>query len=106
MYFIVIIFAISTITAQECFDDGNEFCIDQNDILSVDLLPGSFLFADQHQNDNTSNVTVQEDIADGSFNQALDEMDYHRWLYNVKIIRYLLYKTDPSVLVKDEEIYT
>ncbi|CAD1481168.1 unnamed protein product, partial [Heterotrigona itama] len=31
---------IHTNSTQECFDDGNEFCIDENDILSVDLLPG------------------------------------------------------------------
>lgn len=68
---------IRTVSTQECFDDGNEFCIDQDDILSVDLLPGSFLFNDQNQNDSVSKSTENETI-DGSFDKALNEMDYHR----------------------------
>lgn len=63
-------------SAEECFDDGNEFCIDQDDILSVDLLPGSFLFADSYRND--SNSKVDKEIVDGTFDKALNEMDYHR----------------------------
>lgn len=68
---------IRTVSAQECFDDGNEFCINQDDILSVDLLPGSFLFNDQIQNDNVSKLMENKTI-DGSFDRALNEMDYHR----------------------------
>ena len=70
---------ICTNSGQECFDDGNEFCIDENDILSVDLLPGSFLFADQQVNDNaTKGRNVPEDAIDGSIDDALNEMEYHR----------------------------
>lgn len=64
-------------SAQQCFDDGNEFCIDENDILSVDLLPGSFLFAvEQPVNNATTNLS--NDVADGSIHNALNEMEYHR----------------------------
>ncbi|KAL0104582.1 hypothetical protein PUN28_017376 [Cardiocondyla obscurior] len=76
MYLFIIFFSISKISAQECFDDGNEFCINQNDILSVDLLPGSFLFGDQYKN-NVPKTVVNETM-DGSFNDALNKMEYHR----------------------------
>nr|XP_031837918.1 uncharacterized protein LOC116429291 [Nomia melanderi] len=68
---------VCAIVGQQCFDDGNEFCIDENDILSVDLLPGSFLFPDQQAAKNTS--TASEDkVVDGSINDALSNMGYHR----------------------------
>jgi len=67
--------AISATSAQECFDDGNEFCIDKNDLLSADLLPDSFLFSDRAI-DNASKA--EDEIVDGSFDKALNEMDYHR----------------------------
>ncbi|CAB0036034.1 unnamed protein product [Trichogramma brassicae] len=67
---------------QECYDDGNEFCIDQNDILSVDLLPGSFIMMDQFYSQNKSRSSSEggddkEDV-DGSFVTAFDGMNYHR----------------------------
>ncbi|KAI4498359.1 hypothetical protein M0802_006538 [Mischocyttarus mexicanus] len=74
------------VNAKECYDDGNEFCIDQNDILSVDLLPGSFLFADQFRYDNISKS--KNKIFDGTFDKALNEMDYHR--FGRKEIKYHL----------------
>lgn len=77
IHFFVICFFLIVILAQECFDDGNEFCINQEDILSVDLLPGSFLFNDQYQNNNISKSVANETV-DGSFNKALNQMDYHR----------------------------
>ncbi|XP_076677612.1 uncharacterized protein LOC143373876 isoform X2 [Andrena cerasifolii] len=70
----VLLLIIRAIYGQQCFDDGNEFCIDENDILSVDLLPGSFLFADQRTSKNVS----ENDVADGSIHNALNEMEYHR----------------------------
>lgn len=77
--FVWFLTVIYTNSAQECFDDGNEFCIDENDILSVDLLPGSFLFADQQVNDNaTKERNVSEDAVDGSIHDALNEMEFHR----------------------------
>lgn len=68
---------IYTTSAQKCFDDGNEFCIDENDILSVDLLPGSFLFADQQVSDNRTKGS-EDAMVDGSIDNALSEMEYHR----------------------------
>lgn len=68
---------IYTTFAQKCFDDGNEFCIDENDILSVDLLPGSFLFADQQVSDNRTKGS-EDAMVDGSIDNALSEMEYHR----------------------------
>lgn len=74
--FEIFLIVISTVSAQECFDDGNELCINQDDILSVDLLPGSFLFSDQYKNNIPK--TVVNETMDGSFGGALNEMEYHR----------------------------
>lgn len=78
MYFLAILLAIRAISAQECFDDGNEFCINQDDILSIDLLPGTFLFTDQNGNTSDANKPLTNESVDGSFDRALNEMDYHR----------------------------
>ncbi|KAL6434091.1 hypothetical protein ACFW04_005914 [Cataglyphis niger] len=80
IYFLAMCFFLIAISAQECFDDGNEFCINQDDILSVDLLPGSFLFSDQYQNNISKTVT--NETVDGSFDKALNQMDYHRTRMN------------------------
>lgn len=66
-------------SAQQCFDDGNEFCIDENDILSVDLLPGSFLFADQETSTNATK-SIEDKIVDGTIHDAIIEMEYHRYV--------------------------
>ncbi|XP_035728008.1 uncharacterized protein LOC118444144 [Vespa mandarinia] len=84
--------------AEECFDDGNEFCIDQDDILSVDLLPGSFLFADSYQ--NKSNSKVEKETVDGTFDKALNEMDYHRKRMN----EYLCHGYMAEEIVKEVSI--
>ncbi|XP_011873708.1 PREDICTED: uncharacterized protein LOC105565271 [Vollenhovia emeryi] len=76
IYLLEIFFVICTISAQECFDDGNEFCIDQNDILSADLLPGSFLFGEQYK--TSAPKAVVSGTVDGSFDSALYKMEYHR----------------------------
>lgn len=78
MLSVLILFNVATVLGQECYDDGNEFCIDQNDILSVDLLPGSFLFFDQYRNDNKSKVVNNSILLDGSYETALNQMNYHR----------------------------
>ncbi|XP_016836835.2 uncharacterized protein LOC103315533 [Nasonia vitripennis] len=83
MTFLVVLLAVvffpGVCRTQECYDDGNEFCIDQNDILSVDLLPGSFLLMDQHYAENMSRSAADSRlIADGSFVKAFDEMEFHR----------------------------
>lgn len=75
--FIWLLAKVYTTSAQECFDDGNEFCIDENDILSIDLLPGSFLFADQQVSDNRTKGS-EDAMVDGSIDNALSEMEYHR----------------------------
>lgn len=72
----MILCAFYAISAQECFDDGNEFCIDGNDLLSADLLPGSFFLNDQL--DNASTASFINQLVDGSFDEALNKMDYHR----------------------------
>lgn len=77
IYLFEIFFIICTISAQECFYDGNEFCINQNDILSPDFLPGSFLFSDQYKNSVPTKIVANETV-DGSFDSALNEMEYHR----------------------------
>ncbi|XP_017882837.2 uncharacterized protein LOC108626604 [Ceratina calcarata] len=74
---ILIISTVYTNSAEECFDDGNEFCINEEDILSVDLLPGSFLFADQQVINNTTQ-SFDNAAVDGTIFKALNEMDYHR----------------------------
>ncbi|XP_047360471.1 uncharacterized protein LOC124953303 isoform X2 [Vespa velutina] len=84
--------------AEECFDDGNEFCIDQDDILSVDLLPGSFLFADSYQ--NKSNSKLEKATVDGTFDKALNEMDYHRKRMN----EYLCHGYMAEEIVKEVSI--
>ncbi|XP_076629944.1 uncharacterized protein LOC143346078 [Colletes latitarsis] len=68
---------MAKIAGQQCFDDGNEFCIDENDILSVDLLPGTFLFADQ-QTAKSKSTNTDDKATDGSIDNALNDMDYHR----------------------------
>ncbi|KZC12494.1 PREDICTED: uncharacterized protein LOC107190598 [Dufourea novaeangliae] len=45
--------------------------------MSVDLLPGSFLFPDQQATKNTSIVSDTK-TADGSASDALNNMEYHR----------------------------
>lgn len=77
IHFFEIFSVICTISAQECFYDGNEFCINQNDILAADLLPGSFLFSDQYKKSVPTKVVANETM-DGSFDNALNEMEYHR----------------------------
>ena len=71
------LFIIKSVYSQECYDDGNEFCIEQDDILSVDLLPGSFILMDQNLSTIESRSS-KDVLVDGSFVKALDEMEYHR----------------------------
>ena len=77
---VIIILRIRDLRAQrDCYYDGNEFCLNQEDILSVDLLPGSFLFMNptskgKNHLEEYNNITV-----DGSMDRALDEMDFHRY---------------------------
>ena len=78
---VVLCVSVSLIFAQVCYDDGNEFCLDEDDILAVDLLPGSFVIAGESESDGRSKV-VDNFTADGSFNKAFDEMGYHRLFKN------------------------
>ncbi|XP_066582224.1 uncharacterized protein [Prorops nasuta] len=81
MLLLIFLSLVNHVLSQECFDDGNEFCINQDDILSIDLLPGSFLFLDQYENISKSR-TDEEEIADGSFVKAMEEMYFHRQRMN------------------------
>ena len=87
LHLILLALATSTL-GQECYDDGNEFCIDQADILSVDLLPGSFLLMNQQfaAAENASRTSSNDVLVDGSFFRALDEMDYHRYRVEIFLI--------------------
>lgn len=80
--YIILLFIIKLIDGSKgqggCYYDGNEFCLNEEDIMSVDLLPGSFLLMDptakgEKQLEEFNNVTV-----DGSIDRAIDEMDFHR----------------------------
>lgn len=83
-------------SGQQCFDDGNEFCIDENDILSVDLLPGSFLFADQETSVNATK-SIEDKIVDGSIHDAITEMEYHRYVLLKKKIIQIFTSRDSSL---------
>ncbi|XP_058795076.1 uncharacterized protein LOC131666435 [Phymastichus coffea] len=74
-----LLFAFLTVArSQECYDDGNEFCIDENDILSADLLPGSFLLMDQTYHLQNLSRSTDDNSIDGSPETAFDEMEFHR----------------------------
>lgn len=75
---VVLLFLVGVVFSNECYDDGSEFCIDENDILSADLLPGSFLLVDQYYSNNNVSRSVDKTMTDGSFVKAYDEMEYHR----------------------------
>lgn len=69
---------ISVLLAQVCYDDGSEFCLNENDILSVDLLPGSFILGQPNDIDEKKKIFDNLTV-DGSFNTAFGEMGYHRY---------------------------
>ena len=71
---------VSSIIAQVCYDDGNEFCLNEEDILAVDLLPGSFVLAGESEGENKGK-TMENFTSDGSFKNAFNEMGYHRLLH-------------------------
>ncbi|XP_051156374.1 uncharacterized protein LOC127278614 [Leptopilina boulardi] len=72
---------ISVLLAQVCYDDGSEFCLNENDILSVDLLPGSFILGQPNDIDEKKKIFDNLTV-DGSFNTAFGEMGYHRQRMN------------------------
>lgn len=81
LYLLFVCLVIVVVCSQECYDDGNEFCIDENDILSADLLPGSFLLMNQQQQYRQANLSrsADDDSIDGSRETAFDEMEFHRY---------------------------
>lgn len=90
VYLFTLFSLIKTIYCLECYDDGREFCINQDDILSVDLLPGSFLLMDREANDNISR-SLENDIIDGSLDKAFDEISFHRQVpFHIYIINFYL----------------
>ncbi|CAD6215531.1 GSCOCG00000340001-RA-CDS [Cotesia congregata] len=77
--FILFIFMFIFITnslEDECYYDGDDFCVSQEDILSADLLPGSFLLSSLNGNKNVKSG-VQETI-NGTYEAAFNQMNYHR----------------------------
>ncbi|XP_048505065.1 uncharacterized protein LOC105691985 [Athalia rosae] len=79
-FFLILFSRVVILTSreiQECYDDGAEFCIYQDDILSVDLLPDSFLFIDSQQNIESANDTSKI-TTDGTIDEAFNSMGFHR----------------------------
>ncbi|KAK0167917.1 hypothetical protein PV327_001771 [Microctonus hyperodae] len=62
----------------ECYFDGNDFCVSQDDILSGDMLPGSFLFVNFDGRNDSVNNGANNLTVDGTYVEALNKMDYHR----------------------------
>ncbi|XP_043275937.1 uncharacterized protein [Venturia canescens] len=63
----------------ECYYDGNDFCVSRDDIMSMDLMPGSILLMDtKTKKNNNSNDKFDNLTVDGTMDSALDEMDFHR----------------------------
>ncbi|XP_034944059.1 uncharacterized protein [Chelonus insularis] len=67
----------STLTSEECYYDGDDFCVSQEDILSADLLPGTFFLSDPFKESNKKKARVKVNN-NGTFEEALNKMDYHR----------------------------
>ncbi|XP_046613728.1 uncharacterized protein LOC124302027 [Neodiprion virginianus] len=70
------VFAVKTI--QECFDDGVEFCVNSEDILATDLLPDSFLFADQKPQHIQNYTGSRRAYNNGTISEAFNAMGFHR----------------------------
>ena len=54
--------------------------LDLDDILSSNYMPGTLLLLDKSIENDIVNITSQNhrNIFDGSYNKALDTMDFHR----------------------------
>lgn len=67
------------VNCDECYYDGNDFCVSKEDILSVDLLPGTFFFDSFNKShevvdsNEVGNITI-----DGTYEEAFTKMNYHR----------------------------
>lgn len=76
MFLLIFILIIDSLVAEECYYDGDDFCVNQDDILSVDLLPGTFLLSSLYK--NASGKSQDEIKVNGTYEAALKEMNYHR----------------------------
>lgn len=87
MFRISLIFALSGIGFSrahvDCYYDGNDFCINQDDIMSIDLMPGSILLMDQKTTKASKLDKFDNLTTDGSMDSALGEMDFHRYLLSI-----------------------
>lgn len=72
-------FLIGGINTRECYYDGNDFCVSDEDILSIDLLPGTF-FLDLLNNSKDTSAENKKDneTINGSYEEAFYKMTYHR----------------------------
>ncbi|XP_063989767.1 uncharacterized protein LOC135169029 [Diachasmimorpha longicaudata] len=75
----LIIVTIVESSGEECYYDGNDFCLSPDDILSFDLLPGTFLLDASNKTEKNGNeVTLDNVRVDGTYQEALNKMEYHR----------------------------
>lgn len=75
--FIIVIIG-SFVVAQECYDDGVEFCINPDDILSADLLPDSFLTMEKSSSETIS-FNSERITSNGTIDEAFNAMGFHRF---------------------------
>lgn len=75
MLLIILVVNSSADNVQECYDDGAEFCIYQEDILSADLLPDSFILLDQKPDVKTRSTRISNN---GTIDEAFNAMGFHR----------------------------
>ncbi|XP_015127758.2 uncharacterized protein LOC107048844 [Diachasma alloeum] len=75
----LIVVRILEASGEECYYDGNDFCLSPDDILSFDLLPGTFLLDATNRNEKIGTEAAVENVTvDGTYEEALNKMEYHR----------------------------
>ncbi|XP_046740513.1 uncharacterized protein LOC124407944 [Diprion similis] len=78
LFFLVWLAFFAVKSIQECFDDGAEFCVNSEDILAADLLPDSFLFADQKSQRIQNGTGSRRTSNNGTIGEAFNAMGFHR----------------------------
>lgn len=76
--FLILLKILESSGEEECYYDGNDFCMRADDILSFDLLPGSFLLAANGNGKTETKIATENVTVDGTFEEAINKMDYHR----------------------------
>ncbi|XP_044005096.1 uncharacterized protein LOC122850132 [Aphidius gifuensis] len=81
MLFLLLIFSylFVCVNCDNCYYDGNDFCVSKEDILSVDLLPGTFFFDSFNKSHETIDSNKIDNVTiDGTYEEAFTKMNYHR----------------------------